>query len=90
MWHSNKGTNSRKFSYWCGHRRNLAESRPAHTVQRLNIMVLTGTVRLVRIRCYQKREKDTATLNDIPTYAIMAVLYRILIGHCKKVERNLP
>lgn len=91
LWHSNKGTNSRKFSYWCGHRRNLAGSRPAHTVHRLNIMVLTSTVRLVHIRCCQKREKDISTLNDISNYAIMAGLYRIARRTLLKSEkRNLP
>ena len=86
LWHSNKGTNSRKFSYWCGHRRNLA-SRPAHTVHRLNIMVLTSTVRLVHIRCYKKREKDVSTLNDNSNYAIMAGLYRIA-SKTQKVKRG--
>ena len=67
LWHSNKGTNSRKFSYWCGHRRNLA-GRPAHTVHRLNIMVLTSTVRLVHIRCYKKRERS---LSRVPCVKIL-------------------
>lgn len=91
LWHSNKGTHLRKFSYWCGHRSDLAGSRPTCIVHRLNIMVLTSTVSLVHIRCYQKREDGKSIFNDILIYAIIAGFYRLVSRKLLKgKQRNLP
>ena len=91
MWHSNKGTNSRKFSYGCGHRRNLAGSRPTHVVYRPGVVVLTSTVRLVYIRCYQK--KRTGHIH-IKWYLKLCNYYRVSWNERKNLlkseKRTLP
>lgn len=54
----------------------MAGSRPTHMVHRLNIMVFASTVRLIHVRCYQKREKNISILNDILNYAVIVGFYR--------------